>query len=128
MSKESKIRMGAFVRVDNKDRQLAACKYYYALKIEDNGGDNERWLLFTEREKCALRSVGMNTYAKVKPGRIMAELATSRTAVYFIPVIDEHDNISVLQFPKSVVKLASERAVANPEDIPKMSFLQDLLD
>lgn len=45
-----RVKAGRIIRVKNKMKKLAANPVYYSVWVEDADGNNERCLLFTEKE------------------------------------------------------------------------------
>ena len=47
---EVTVKAGRLIKVWNKIKKAAANKFYYSVWVEDADGNNERCLLFTEKE------------------------------------------------------------------------------
>lgn len=136
----TEVKMGTVIPVLNTEKKnTLESNTYYALKIEDHTGDNEEWLLFTAGEVRRLIPKTMDEVAsKWKPGRIVYRFGDAKGANWINvllvvgPVTRSWSLIpgrpSLIHLPDSMLKRARERAKANPEDIPKMSWLQDLRD
>lgn len=133
------VKMGYLIRVRNTRRLPSESEDYYAVKLEDQSGDNERWCLFTGAEVARLTEVELHDGIKEsdrKPGRIYYR---HRTGKYFrgfvrlcVPPPEASPSIGKVFRTVSIscrlVDKGQERARKNPEDVPKMSWLEDLRD
>jgi hypothetical protein len=64
LSANMKIKIGRIVTVDNKNRKGNSSRKYKAVWVEDSDGENERCLLFTERELNIAENLAKNRTKK----------------------------------------------------------------
>lgn len=124
VDEKQKVEMGVVVWVENLNKKASAKDRYAAVKVEDENGKNERWLLFTKRELYSQRTYNIKGLsALMKRGRLYEGewLMRDRYAVT-LKLYSKENEIKTDCFfllPHPVIAKAEERAHANPEDIPK---------
>lgn len=126
-----KVKMGNLIKVENLNRKAPnATLIHYALKIEDSDGGNERWILFTERQKMAIsKIVSCEISELMKPGRIYKGVKQSgQKPVALCRIGNLNGGFEIWILTSKQIATAERRAKCNPEDIPKQSKLSDLLD
>ena len=128
-----KIVLGQCVRVHNtekkqgKDRAGAAT--YVAMQVEDENGDNERCLLFTETEFTDMEFIRLpeSIYGGMKLGRLYpAEIA--KHCCYLVKSRHWNGGIIVKRISITQLTKADNRAAKHPESCTKKSLLTDLMD
>lgn len=135
-----KIEMGVALPVKNQQPAFGAAAKYYALKVECEGGDPEYWLLFTEKELYSLPLRKGSSWSKdLKLGRLFElslpgkDSSTPSFGQFLCRIkrpvrgTEEYEEVLVWASGKKM-NVALERAKRNPEDIPKQSWLQDMMD
>lgn len=135
-----KIEMGVVLPVKNQQPVFGAAAEYYALKVECESGDPEYWLLFTEHELYSIPvRKGSNWSDKLKLGRLHElsvpgkDSSTPHFGRYLCrikrPVRGSEEYEEVLLWASGKrMNVALERAKRNPEDVPKQSWFQDMMD
>lgn len=129
---DDEVKMGHVLEVGNQERNWQEASIYLALKVEEEDGEGERWLLFTGNEIHSRPVVGLGTLAtQMKLGRLypFAFGGRDRKAcrVQRTARSGEREQV-VLVFNSADIERARERAERNPEDVPKQSWLADKLD
>lgn len=122
---KNRIEMGSLLLVKNLKRHPNENKQYYALKVENYLGDNEEWLLFTEREfRTQFKPFWVETVTdELKNGRMLQINNDS-----FLLNVKHGDKVNPFKITRRLHDLALTRAKRNPEDIPAQSKIADLLD
>ena len=118
--------MGKAIPVDNKDRRWGENGSYLAVKVEDETGGKEEWLLFTEKElECPTLFMGAVTDS-MKAGRMFPCVTggARRLAVK----LETGGASKVVLLCHAVVERARRRAEKNLEDIPRQTLIGDILD
>lgn len=122
-----KVTLGKKIRVANQDQKSNENEIYIAIQVEDESGDNERCLLFTEAELDAIETVKFNfAYDNMKPGRLYCANLDKKDT--YLVKLDDDSNNSLYRVSPSQLKAAEERAKRNPEDLTKKGFITNLLD
>lgn len=118
--------MGFAIPVANKGRKPHEKSLYFALKVEDQTGKKEEWLLFTKKElERSVLDMGLVTEAW-KPGRVYPHVVGSRKS-FAVKIVTDAGAKAYL-IGASVLESARKRALKNPEDVPKQSILDDMMD
>ena len=148
MSKNVEIKMGNLIPQPNKARKhVSEAETYYALKVEDENGKNERWLMLTVRDVAKLTEVFFDTEMCKKAGRIYAHHRTPHQSVGFVAInipegmpdavikigrtektVKFTPGIHTYRITDTLISTWWKRALRNPEDIPAMGKLKDLFD
>lgn len=124
----NEVKAGQILRVVNQDVESHfESTDYYAIWVEDVDGKNERCLLYT-RDRTFEKTVGIDSIkSNLVPGRLYPVVLSERTT-YLVSVITTYGRIKTIRLSPSVIKAGEKRAKKNPEDIPKKSFLTDLMN
>lgn len=140
MIDDTPVKMGYLIPVRNTQRvSTLEGTEYYALKVEDFRGDDERWLLLTEGDVRGLSPrVEDGSTRDWKPGRIMVRMATrSRCWSNLLKVVlpkvlnpgkDEAERTVLVCLPEAKLARGLARAKDNPEDVPSQGILADMMD
>lgn len=121
-----KVVMGAVLPVHNLGKKPRENKKYFAVKVENEDGKKEEWLLFTEKElNRSELNMGYLT-DMLKPGRIHPHVVGSKKS-FAVKLLFGNSPKTVL-IGKSVLETARNRARRNPEDIPQQSRFLDMID
>lgn len=122
-------RMGELIPVKNSRPEMGEALEYVALNVEDEGGRNERWLLFTKREVAALTEFTGGDWCDIKLGRLHPLHVKGRSPQWFVKIGDKgRVNRRMVRIGYPLLKRAEKRALLNPEDIPEKGLLRDLFD
>ena len=121
-----KVKMGNLIKVENLDRKHNRETYtHYAMKVEDENGDNERWLLFTEKQVMGVSKMLSRVSSFLKAGRLYPSVRNGKTS-YYVKVANRNNEVWTVT--ERLLKTAEDRALRHSEDIPKQSRLADLMD
>jgi hypothetical protein len=130
------VRMGYLIRVKNTGKKPSEKDLYYALKLEDRN-DAEFWVLLTSKEVTRFKMAQLDDGLPVhKPGHLYCHHKVGKTwrSFAFI-VLPNPDPRSSKPGPElcvtltdSLLRRGRKRAARNSEDIPSMSWFNDLMD
>jgi len=121
-----RVRNGAVIVVPNKNPVFGANSKYVSIWVEDQNGRNERAIFLTEHEFKTAPRIILWDDDKMVSGRLYPVKIRGR-AMWAVRVHTSSSSYVLTLTPKRL-KYFEERASKNPEDIPKKSFLMDLLD
>ena len=129
-----KISLGKAVKVKNTNPKFGSAEFYYALKIEDYSGGNERIVLLTEQEFYSRPVFELWDNGKsMKAGRLY-DLTISFMKPHWKlikitrPAEFKGQGEVVIAVTQKMIEKWEERAKNNPEDLPKEKFWKNLLD
>ena len=124
---DEKIVMGKVIKVENQMKVATANDVYLSVQVEDESGDNERCLLFTEKEfdKVATVKADFMTDA-MKPGRIYN--ATIDGDMTYLVKVGRGEVEKIIRLSPTQLEIAETRSEKNPEDLTKKSLLTDMID
>ena len=124
------VKLGRAIRVRNLDPRHGETEVYVALQVEDLDGNNERCVLFTERELelCPVLDISWD----LVPGRLYP-YADNQYEGYIVKTFiysTKRDEwyIVVRRITAKRLSIAEDRAMKNPEDLTRKSWLVDWLD
>lgn len=124
------VKLGRAIRVRNLDPRHGETEVYVALQVEDLDGNNERCILFTERELelCPVLDISWD----LVPGRLYP-YADNQYEGYIVKTFiysTKRDEwyIVVRRITAKRLSTAEDRAMKNPEDLTRKSWLVDWLD
>ena len=127
------VKLGQCIRVVNVEKKAgndrAGADTYVSIQVEDENGDNERCLLFTETEFTDMEFIRLpeSIYGGMKLGRLYpAEIA--KHCCYLIKSRHWNGGIIIKRISITQLTKADKRAVKHPESVTKKSFLSDLMD
>jgi len=126
---DTKVQMGTFIKVENLERKHIAEKHvYYALKVEDWNGDNDRWMLFTEKELKKFHPCVLMTSATVsKAGKIVAKVRVGNLVCNIMLLKNmPGGKDGIYSVGDKALNRGLMRARKNQEDIPTESWLKRL--
>ena len=132
---ETPVKMGHAIPVENTERKFGESFMYYAVKFENQSGTDEFWCMFTENElksltRCELES----TKPDKKPGRLYYRHRVGKCWMNFVDLVvpGKGTKSSCVQdtfrICDSLLEKGRKRYAKNPEDQPKMGWLEDLKD
>lgn len=120
--------MGQMIMVKNQNKVATANDQYVAIHVEDESGENERCLLFTEIELSDMEKIEMGLLKdKMVQGRLYSAKIDKRNT-YLCLVKNRLEKQIILRISPFQLSQAEVRASKNPEDLPKKDFLTDLMD
>lgn len=120
-----KVRMGNMILMRNEKRRTNENSEYFALKVENEDGGRERWLLLTRTECARLARFSGSLVNAMKPGRLYAA-CDRRGPLYLVRIGNWKE--SAVRISTYWLARMEARARKNPEDLPKQGKLADLLD
>ena len=124
------VKLGRAIRVKNLYPSKGEAKVYIALQVEDLNGKNERCVLFTEHELglCPVLDITWD----LVPGRLYP-YSDNQCNGYIVKTLiynTKRDEwyIVVRRITAKRLSIAEDRAMENPEDLTKKSWIVDWLD
>ncbi len=129
-----KIYLGKVVKVKNTNPKFGSAEFYYALKIEDYNGGNERIVLLTEQEFYSRPVFELWDNGKsMKAGRLYDLTISFMKPQWKLIKITRPAEVKdqrevVIAVTQKMIEKWEERAKDNPEDLPKEKFWKNLLD
>lgn len=123
---KASVKMGKLIPVENQNKKFNENDKYLSLHVEDENGDNERCLLFTDIEISDMENIEIPFSNKMKLGRIYKARIDNKDT-YLLRVITNTNMNKVLKLSVSQLKLSEERSKRNPEDLPKRSWIKKIL-
>ena len=124
----NEIKMGQSLKVSNQEKKPTANEKYIALHVEDENGENERCLLFTEIEFADMEKVKLSSLIEaMKFGRLYPAYIDGRIT-NLVRIKNLTGQEMILRLSQSQLEKADNRSLKNPEDLPKKGFLTDLMD
>ena len=130
MGEESlSIKLGQFIKIENKERKNLESDSYIAIQVEDVNGSNERCLLFTENELSNAKNIDSSNWlaSELKAGRLYP-LTIGTQKFYMIKIFDLNKTEKIVKITQGLLNKAEKRSEKNPEDLTKKSFIRDLFD
>lgn len=126
---DCKVEMGTFLPVINRNPFPTAAREYIVVHGQCGDVGAEFPLMFTAHELTkVVRSVQCDYFNTSKPGHFHY-IKAGKTCGYFVRMRPTQRGELKLYFVcTSTYERAKRRAERNPEDVPKKSFLTDLLD
>ena len=126
---DEKMKMGSLVPVQNLTPKLNASTTYYNLKVEDEDGGNERILLITPSGVERLKRFKLGEWqSMMKPGRLYEFSRYGHKEKCYLVLIRVKGEDRVVRVGEWYLRDGLQRALANPEDVIKQSFLADAMD
>lgn len=124
---DEKIVMGKVIKVENQMKVATANDTYLSVQVEDESGDNERCLLFTEKEFDKVATVKADFMADtMKSGRIYNATIDGDTT--YLVKVGRGDIEKIIRLSPTQLEIAENRSEKNPEDLTKKSLLTDMID
>lgn len=129
MDEHLTIKLGQFIRVDNKNRKTLENEIYIAIQVEDQDGDNERCLLFTQIELADVKGISTSNWfvKQMVPGRLYLT-TIGRQSFYLMKIFNSSEDEKVIKISKRLLHKAEKRAEKNPEDLTKKPLYIDMFD
>lgn len=124
---DEKVVMGKVIKVENQMKVPTANDSYCSIQVEDEKGDNERCLLFTENELDTMVTVKSDFMANaMKSGRIYNAVIDGDST--YLVKVEFGDIEKIIRLSKTQLTIAETRSEKNPEDLTKKSLLTDMVD
>lgn len=120
--------MGQMIMVKNQEKVATANERYVALHVEDEDGNNERCLLFTEIEIADMEKITMEFLRTAMVQGRLYEAIINKRLCYLCRVKNRSEYEMILRISPSQLSYAENRALKNPEDLPKKDLLTDMMD
>ena len=124
------VKLGRAIRVCNLNPKRGESNTYIAIQVEDLDSKNERCILFTEYELslCPILDITWD----LVPGRLYPYSDNQYTG-YIVKTLtysQKRDEwyVVVRRITKKRLETADQRAIKNPEDLTRKSWLVDWLD
>lgn len=125
---DNKIVMGQMVRVANLQKKFNENEQYIAIQVEDEDGNNERCLLFTEIELSDMEKITFNFASeKMVTGRLYSAII-DRKSTFLIKLSNDFETEAIYRISPTQLTAAEERAKRNPEDLTKKGWFTNLTD
>ena len=126
----AKIKMGTMRVVKNTNPRPNASESYVALWVEDEGGENERCLMFRKPEVGKFPEfsfpTSMGIEGRMKAGRLY-RMSSGTTEFYAVKVVDGGEE-KVVKLTDKKIETAERLAESNSEDIPDRGIWNDIVD
>lgn len=127
IDKNLTVELGQLIRVTNLNKRAQENEIYVSLQVEDEDGNNERCILFTEIETADMEKIGGKFLESLVCGRIY-KCTIGRHETNIIKVKNYHQDIKYFRISNSQLAKAERRALRNQEDLTKKSLWVDLMD
>ena len=127
IDKDLKVELGQLIRVTNLNKRAQENEIYVSLQVEDEDGENERCILFTEIETSDMEKISASFLSSLVCGRIY-KCIIGRCQTNIVKVKNYTGEIRYFRLSNSQLKKAERRAARNLEDLTKKSALTDLFD
>jgi hypothetical protein len=115
------------IRVTNLNKRAQENEIYVSLQVEDEDGENERCILFTEIETADMEKIGGSFLESLVCGRIYKCLIGKHTT-NVIKVKNFNKETKFFRVSNSQLAKAEKRALRNQEDLTKKSLWVDMMD
>ena len=127
IDKNLKIVLGQLIRVKNLNKKLHENTIYVSLQVEDEDGNNERCLLFSEIQIADMEKVSGSFFNNLIYGRIYkCIIGHIKTNIIKIKNYSSEDKF--LRISNTKLLKAEKRALKNLEDLTIKSKFTDLFD
>lgn len=123
-----KVILGRMIRVQNLNKRSTQNNVYIAIQVQDEDGQNERCLLFTEIELADTKQIYSSFLMKnLITGRLY-KFQIGKSIIYIMKIINRSNQEKIIRLTKGKLLKAQFRAQKNKEDLTKKDFLTDILD
>lgn len=127
IDKDLTVELGQLIRVTNLNKKAQENEIYVSLQVEDEDGENERCILFTEIETADMEKIGGSFLESLVCGRIYKCLIGKHTT-NIIKVKNYNKETKFFRISNSQLAKAEKRALRNQEDLTKKSLWIDMMD
>ena len=125
---EFKVVLGQMIKVQNQDKRNLQCENYIAVQVEDEDGENERCLLFTEIQLADMPKITSKLLQKNMVAGRLYSFVIGRHKAFVVKMFNRYGDEKTFRISPKKLQLAQKRAVKNPQDLTKKSWLTDLAD
>lgn len=127
IDKDLEIKLGQLIRVTNLNRKSLENELYVSLQVEDEDGNNERCILFTEIELSDMQKISGNFLTSLKDGKIYkCKIGNRDTNIIRVKNYIGMDLF--LRVSNSQLRKAEKRAERNKEDLTEKSIWTNMFD
>ena len=124
----AKVVLGQMIKVQNQNKKPTQNVNYIAIQVEDEDGNEQRCLLFTEIELSDMKQIRSKFLMdNLVAGRIY-KFVIGNSNTFIMKIINRNGEQKILRINKSKLKKAQFRAYKNEQDLTKKDWLTDLLD
>lgn len=127
IDKNLKVVLGQLIRVKNLCQEQNQNDVYVSLQIQDENGENERCILFTEIECADMQKIYSSILQKMVYGRLYKFLIGKRYT-NVVKVKNYNNQDKYFRISNTQLKKAEKRAQKNKQDLTRKSFFTDLID
>ena len=111
---DNKIVLGQMVRVANQEKKFNENELYVAVQVEDENGENERCILFTEIELSDMEKITFDfAFSKMVNGRLYSAIIDKKPT-YLVKLSNDFEYQMIYRISPSQLTAAEERAKKNP--------------
>ena len=132
------IKMGYVLPVANMGMKSKELPKYYALKIEDEDGGNERWILLSFNDLISRQILHLDGFSPKLGKKLKFSIGSKEYQFINVHLCEDTkfkngvelksgDNV-ILTFTDYIINRGLNRASKNQEDIPNQSLWNDLKD
>lgn len=128
IDKDADIKMGNLILVKNTKKKPTENDEYVSLHVEDEDGENERCLLFTQIEISDMEKVQSKFFLEnMKNGRLY-KVVIDGNQTNLVKVVHKDGREMIFRISNTQLEKADFRRVKNPEDLTEKGFWEDLKD
>ena len=122
-----KVVLGQLIRVKNLQKKPNENAVYVAVQVEDENGNNERCLLFTEIECSDMQNIYSAILEKMLYGRLYKFILDNKET-FVVRVKNKDLKDRYLRISKTQLSKAEKRALNNKQDLTKKAMFVDMFD
>ena len=127
IDKNLEVQLGQLIRVKNLKKTHTENTVYVALQVQDQDGENERCILFTQIEIADMQKIQAQFLNKMVYGRIY-KFQINKTETNIVKVKNYSGETKFFRISKSQLKKAEKRAEKNKQDLTKKSLFTNMMD
>lgn len=128
IDKDTDIKMGNLILVKNTKKKPTENDEYVSLHVEDEDGENERCLLFTQIEISDMGKVQSKFFLdNMKNGRLY-KVVIDGNQTNLVKVVHKDGREMIFRISNTQLEKADFRRIKNPEDLTEKGFWEDLKD
>ena len=123
-----KVVLGQMIKVQNQDKKKFQNNDYIAIQVEDENGDNECCLLFTQIELSDMPKISSKLLEQnMIVGRLYSFIIGNKKS-FIVILINRNGQKKIYRISGKKLNIAYKRALNNPQDLTKKSLLTDMFD
>lgn len=128
IDKDADVKMGNLILVKNTKKKPTENDEYVSLHVEDEDGENERCLLFTQIEISDMEKVQSKFFLdSMKNGRLY-KVVIDGNQTNLVKVVHKDGREMIFRISNTQLEKADFRRIKNPEDLTEKGFWEDLRD